>query len=171
MKSTILINFTLLLFYLNFYSKKADRHIYYAGDFPWYIFYDASKNENCDIVEIGGIKYGFIDKLKKTNKNDTISISKHGVLFKKNKNLYYHNYNLEKNFKLKRVNYKSSFKEKRFKIFSTNTYLKIKSHSLSQESKKKIYETSNKDFEDFEKNESNLCEPFNFEILLEELSK
>lgn len=153
------------LFNLNFskcIKKQNDRYIYHSNEFPWYIFYD-SNNTNCDIVEIGGVKYGVIDRLEKINLNDTISKSKNGILYYQNKKLIYYSYELKKKFKLKKTKYTSSFKEKRYKIFNTYAHFIIRNFNLSEEEKTKIYDKATKDFIILEKGQLDCSHSFMFE--------
>ncbi|MCW1147555.1 hypothetical protein [Flavobacterium lacisediminis] len=166
MKLIVLVVFIFSFLKNDSFLIKEKKSLYYSNDFPWYVFYNPKNNINCDIVEIGGIKYGFIDKLIKINDKDTISKSKEGVLFYKNEDLFYFNYKLDKEFKLKKIGYKSSFTGKRKKIFTTYAFLKIKEHSLSDENKGKIYKMIDKDFEDLVKSDIIECNEFRFEKFL-----
>lgn len=152
------------------YLIEENESIYYSNCFPWYIFYNPKNNTNCDIVEIGGVKYGFIDKLIKINDKDTISKSEKGALFYKNGVLFYYNYELKKEFKFKKVRYKSSFTSKRKKIFTSYAFMKIKEHSLNEDNKLNIYKLINIDFEDLIKKDKIECNEFRFEIFLNNLN-
>lgn len=171
MKSIMVLSLICSLIALNSNCADENRFIYYSNNFPWYVFYDSTNESGCDIVEIGGIKYGFIDKLEKTTLNDTISKSKNGILFYKKNNLVYYNYELKKEFKLSKVKYKSSFKAKRAKIFDTYAFFKIKEYSLAIEKKREVYEIANKDFEELESNHFNDCSQFKFEEFLLTINK
>lgn len=155
----------LLTIYSNRAEKNEDRFIYQSNKFPWYIFYD-SNNGDCDFIEIGGIKYGYIDKLIKVNQKDTISKSEKGILFYKNKKLCYYSKDLKKEFLLEKVNYKDSFKDKRFKIFDTYAFLKGKSFLLTEKQNKDFYNIVKSDFEIFEGANKRKCKSFNFEDFL-----
>jgi len=56
-------------------------------------------------VEIGGIKYGYLDYLKR--ESDNLARSKEGKLYSKGGNLYYKNETLKINVKLKKKRYSS----------------------------------------------------------------
>ena len=169
MKLLFFIFFIFNVINIDSFGMKENKSLYYSNDFPWYIFYNPKGNVNCDIVEIGGVKYGFIDRLIKTNHKDTISKSKNGALFYKKENLFYYSYDLKREFKLNKVGYKFSFTSKRKKIFTTYAFLKIKGNSLSEVNKGKIYKMIEKDFEDLEKNEKIECNEFSFETFLKKL--
>ncbi len=163
----IIYNFVNLI---NHNNNIVDKSLYYSTSFPWYIFYDPTNNKNCDIIEIGGIKYGFIDKLNKVNRNDTISRSTHGVLYKKKKILLYYNYELKKEFKLNNVKYKPSFSAKRSKIFNTYAFSEVKKYALQDADRSQVYEIITDDFEAFENNKNKNCSPFDFETFLQKLN-
>lgn len=146
-------------------KKKEERFIYQSNKFPWYIFYDAN-NDDCDFIEIGGVKYGYIDKLTKLNQKDTISKSEKGMLFYKNKKMFYYNNELKQEFLLEKVNYKGSFKDKRFKIFDTYAFFKGKSLLLNEKQNKDFYNIVKSDFKVFEGTNKHGCENFNFEDFL-----
>lgn len=169
MKSIVFFFIVCNFINLNSNNVKDDKSIYYSKNFPWYVFYDSTNSNDCDIIELGGIKYGFIDKLEKVNKKDTISKSKNGILFYKKKCLVYYNYELKKEFKFNKVKYKSSFKDKRSKIFDTYAFFKIKDYSLNKEKEKEIYKIVNNDFEELESNKIKNCSSFKFEVFLKNL--
>jgi hypothetical protein len=172
MKSNFIILFIIYIFITNLSFLKNNqkrREIYYDSSFPWYVFYD-SNNSKCDIVEIGGVKYGFIDRLKKVNNKDTISKSKYGILFNKNNEFIYLNFELNKEFNLKKVVYKPNHKSKRDKIFSTYSYIKIRNKDhITKENKSLAFKIASKDFEYFENNKLNSCEKFDFELYLDSI--
>ena len=165
MKTIFLFVFVFFFISTHEVKKQDTKFIYYCTKFPWYVFFD-SNNVDCNYVEIGGIKYGFIDKLTKINSNDTISKSKIGILFYKNKELFYYNKVLKQEFLLKKVNYKFSFSSKRYKIFNTNAFYKSQSYLLNEKLKKDFYNIVKSDFEYFESNKMSNCVNFNFENFL-----
>ncbi len=97
--------------------------IYVGKSFPWKVFYDPGKLQ--PVVEIGGIKYGYLDRLQR--ENETLAKSEIGELYTKGGDLYYKNTVLKINAKLKKIDYSSEIDNQRLKIFEINAFNEITS--------------------------------------------
>ena len=115
LRSTLIIITVLLT--MNFQVDE----VYVGKTLLWQVYYDPNKVN--PIVEIGGIKYGYHDHLKR--KDGSFAMSKVGKLYWKNQNLYYKNEALKIDLKLKRKNYNSKIDLHRLKIFEINAFNEI----------------------------------------------
>lgn len=61
--------------------------IYVGKSFSWKVYFDP--NKSTPVVEIGGIKYGYLDRLQR--ENETLAKSETGKLYTKRGDLYYKN--------------------------------------------------------------------------------
>lgn len=112
---------TLFIFLLPF--ERQMEEIYCGKSFSWKVYFDPNKVQL--VVEIGGIKYGDFDYLKKEGETQTYFDSQGGELYKKGDCLHYKNENLKINIKLKKKPYTSDIDYQRQKIFEINAVNKI----------------------------------------------
>ncbi|NDW13671.1 hypothetical protein D0T50_12330 [Bacteroides sp. 214] len=97
--------------------------IYFGKKGLWYIYLDSRKEVK--VVEVGGIKYGFLDMLNNTERNDTIASSKVGLLLLENGNYRYINKELKIDIELKKYAYTEKMDANRYKIFSIDAFTQI----------------------------------------------
>ncbi len=90
--------------------------IYVGKTFKWTVYFDANKVPK--VVEVGGIKFGYLDYLKSVDKNK-------GELYHKNGKLHYKNESLNINVKLEQKKYTSKIDNQRLKIFETNAFAEV----------------------------------------------
>ena len=95
--------------------------IYVGKSFLWKVYFDPNKAN--PVIEIGGIKYGYLDYLKRESK--TLAKSEVGQLYNKGDNLYYKNETLKINIKLKRKQYSPEIDYQRHKLFEINAFNEI----------------------------------------------
>jgi len=96
--------------------------IYVGKSFSWKVYHDPKKVH--PIVEIGGIKYGYLDHLHRAE-NETHAKSEVGELYTKRGNIYYKNTALNIDIKLKKKCYSSEIDNQRLKVFEINAFNEI----------------------------------------------
>lgn len=117
-KSFLAIFLMVLLSYNNQLEE-----IYIGKSFSWKVYYDPTKSQ--PIVEISGIKYGYLDHLQR--ENETLAKSEIGELYIRGDDMYYKNAALKINVKLKKKSYSSEIDNQRLKVFEINAFNEISS--------------------------------------------
>lgn len=100
--------------------------IHVGNSFPWTVYYDG--NKTYPVVEVEGVKYGYLDFLSRTtaDSGDVIAQSQTGSLYIKDNNLYYKNESLSINVKLKKKEYSAKIDRQRKKVFEINTFNELR---------------------------------------------
>ncbi len=106
------------------YTLNGDvEEIYTGSSFGWQIYYDSKKSPS--VVEVGGIKYGYLDYLKCEDKH-LDKTHKRSKLYTKKGNLFYKNDELGINIRLKKKSYSTEIDYQRCKIFEINAFNEIR---------------------------------------------